>query len=111
VNATLVGTVFDSTSAAVPNARIIATNKGTNVSREVSGNERGDYIVANLAPGFYQIVAEHQGFRRTVVGQIELLVNQTARVDLVLQVALSLRRSRSAQPPRWSSQKQVPSAR
>jgi len=86
VNATLVGTVFDSTSAAVPNARIIATNKGTNVSREVSGNERGDYIVANLAPGFYQIVAEHQGFRRTVVGQIELLVNQTARVDLVLQV-------------------------
>ncbi len=86
VTATLVGTVLDPTSAAVPDARITVTNLGTNVSRTVPCNERGDYVIPNLAPGTYQLVAEHEGFRRTVVNEIHLLVNQTARVDVVLQV-------------------------
>src|SRR5437667_2194301 len=86
VDATIVGTIFDSSSAAIPQAKVTATNKGTNVARTVTGNERGDYTITNLAPGFYQLVAEHEGFRRTVVGEIELRVNQTARLDLVLQV-------------------------
>ena len=86
VNATMVGTIFDTSSAAIPQAKVTVTNKGTNVARTVTGNERGDYTITNLAPGFYQLVAEHEGFRRTVVGEIELLVNQTARLDLVLQV-------------------------
>src|SRR3989442_1440261 len=41
VTATLVGTVFDSSNAAVPLAKISLTNKGTNVTRKVVGNERG----------------------------------------------------------------------
>ena len=85
VSATLVGTVFDSSNAAVPKAKVSLTNKGTNLLRAVECNERGDYVIANLAPGFYQMVAEHEGFRRTIVGEIGLLVNQTARVDVVLQ--------------------------
>ncbi|MBI3695041.1 MAG: TonB-dependent receptor, partial [Acidobacteria bacterium] len=86
VTATLVGTVFDASNAAVPQVRISLTNKGTNVMRTVVGNEQGNYIIPNLAPGFYRLVTEHEGFRRTVVGEFELLVNQTARVDVVLQV-------------------------
>ena len=86
MNATMVGTIFDVSSAAIPQAKVTVTNKGTNVARTVTGNERGDYTITNLAPGFYQLVAEHEGFRRTVVGEIELLVNQTARIDLALQV-------------------------
>jgi hypothetical protein len=50
------------------------------------GNEQGDYTIPNLQPGLYQLIAEHQGFRRTVVSEIELLVNQTGRVDVVLEV-------------------------
>jgi hypothetical protein len=86
VTATLVGTVFDSSKAAVPQPRISVTNKATNTTRTVMGNEQGDYVIPNLQPGPYQLIAEHEGFRRTVVGEIELLVNQTARVDMVLQV-------------------------
>jgi hypothetical protein len=86
VTATLVGTIFDSTNAVLPQPKISLTNKGTNETRTVVGNERGDYIIPNLLPGFYQLAAEHDGFRRTVVGEFELLVNQTARVDVVLQV-------------------------
>src|SRR5258708_38934392 len=76
VNATMVGTIFDVSSAAIPQAKVTVTNKGTNVARTVTGNERGDYTITNLAPGFYQVVAEHEAFRRTVVAEIELLVNQ-----------------------------------
>ncbi|HYM13642.1 MAG TPA: TonB-dependent receptor, partial [Bryobacterales bacterium] len=86
VTATLVGTVFDSSNAVVPQAKISVTNTGTNVTRTVVGSERGDYIVPNLPPGSYQLVAEREGFRRTQVGEFQLLVNQTARVDVVLQV-------------------------
>jgi hypothetical protein len=86
VTATLVGTVFDASNAAVPQPKISLTNKGTNEIRTVVGSERGDYTIPNLLPGFYQLAAEHEGFRRTVVGEFELLVNQTARVDVVLQV-------------------------
>src|SRR5260370_12307939 len=86
VTATLVGTVFDASGAAVPQPRISLTNKGTNEVRPVVGSDRGDYIIPNLLPGFYQLAAEHEGFLRTLVGEFELLVNQTARVDVVLQV-------------------------
>ena len=86
VSATLVGTVLDSSNAVVPTARLSLTNKDTNATRTTQANERGDYVFPNLAPGFYQLAAEHEGFRRTVLGEIELLVNQTARVDVVLQV-------------------------
>ena len=48
VTATLVGTVFDPSNAGVPQAKISLTNKGTNVTRTVVGNERGDYIIPNL---------------------------------------------------------------
>ena len=86
VTATLVGTVFDSSNAVLPQPKILLTNQGTNETRTVIGNERGDYIIPNLSPGFYKLAAEHEGFRRTVVGEFELLVNQTARVDVVLQI-------------------------
>ena len=86
VTATLVGTVFDASNAAIPNAKISLANKGTNVTRTTSSNSHGDYIIANLAPGMYQLVAEHSGFRRTIVGDMELFVNQTARLDVILQI-------------------------
>jgi hypothetical protein len=68
VTATLVGTVFDASNAVVPQPKISLTNKGTNETRTVVGSERGDYTIPNLLPGFYQLAAEHEGFRRTVVG-------------------------------------------
>jgi hypothetical protein len=88
VTATLVGTVVDPSGAAVPGTKITVTNKETDVSRTVPSNERGDYIIPNLAPGHYQLTGEHEGFRRTVVTGIELMVNQTARVDVAFQVGV-----------------------
>src|SRR5882724_2199654 len=86
VTAILVGTISDQSGAAVPNATLSLTRLGTNLKRMVVSNEKGDFTVPNLEPGSYQLVGEHQGFKRTVMEGIELLVNQTARVDIVLQV-------------------------
>src|ERR1700719_109760 len=69
VTATLVGTVFDASGAAVPQPKISVTNKGTNEIRIVTGTDRGDYTIPNLLPGLYQLAAEHEGFRRTLVGE------------------------------------------
>ncbi|MEX2262147.1 MAG: TonB-dependent receptor [Bryobacteraceae bacterium] len=86
VTATLVGTVLDQSGAAVPDANLSLTRVGTNITRAVVSNERGDFTIPNVAPGSYRLVGEHEGFKRTVMDDVELLVNQTARVDLVLQV-------------------------
>jgi hypothetical protein len=86
VTATLVGTVSDQSGATVPKATLTLTMTGTNVTRMVASNERGDFTIPNVPPGSYQLVGEHEGFKRTVMEGIELLVNQTARVDVVLQV-------------------------
>src|SRR5438552_17653463 len=86
VTATLVGTVTDQTGAAVPTAALALTAIGTNVKRTAVTSESGDFTVPGLAPGTYQLIASHPGFKQTVADRAELLVNQTARVDVVLQV-------------------------
>jgi len=86
VTATLVGTVTDQSGAAVPSAGVAVTAIGTNIKRPAVTSESGDFTIPGLAPGIYQLVATHQGFKQTVVDRVELLVNQTARVDVVLQV-------------------------
>ena len=63
-----------------------ATMIGTNAKRMVPSSDNGDFTIPGLAPGTYQVMAEHEGFKQTVVGRVELLVNQTARVNVVLQV-------------------------
>jgi hypothetical protein len=86
VTAVLVGTVTDQSGAAVPGAAVSVTLIGTNAKRMVLTSDTGDFTVPGLTPGTYQVTAGHEGFKQTVVGQVELLVNQTARVNVVLQV-------------------------
>src|SRR5690349_3962428 len=86
VTATLVGTVTDQSGAAVPAASLALTASATNVKRVAASGDNGDFTIPGLAPGIYQLIVSHSGFKQTVVDRVELLVNQTARVDVVLQV-------------------------
>ncbi|MGD0199764.1 MAG: TonB-dependent receptor [Bryobacteraceae bacterium] len=83
---TIVGTVFDPSGAVVPKARITVRNQETNATREVVTTEDGDYNVPLLPPALYQVTVEKAGFRRSVYGDVNLDVDQTARVDFTLQV-------------------------
>ena len=63
--ATIVGTITDSTGAVVPNVGITVTNTDTNQSRRVSTNDAGQYVVPGLNTGHYSLRAESTGFRVT----------------------------------------------
>lgn len=86
VTATLVGRVSDATAASVPGAAITATQAATNASRTVNTSASGDFSIPSLPPGVYRITAEKAGFRKAVLDNIELQVDQTARVDISLEV-------------------------
>ena len=85
VNATLLGTVSDSSGAAVANVKVTITETNTGISHSSQTNESGNYIFADLPPGVYTVVAELPGFKRASRAGIDVIVNTTGRVDLVLQ--------------------------
>jgi hypothetical protein len=86
VKGTLLGTVTDSTGAAVPGATVTVTEVQTGISRTVTTNASGNYVFSNLKDGVYRVEAELSGFRKTARENVRVDVNTTVRVDLALQV-------------------------
>jgi len=82
----VVGAVRDSTGAALAGAKMTVTNVGTNVSRVVTTNNAGEYVVSELLPGTYTVLAEDQGFKKAAQAPFKLDVNQVVRVDFTLTV-------------------------
>lgn len=85
VTGTLLGTVTDSTGASVPNAKVVATESNTGVSRPTTTNESGNFTFPDLPPGKYEISVEQTGFKRITRPDVDVVVNTTVRVDLTLQ--------------------------
>ncbi len=86
ITGSITGTVSDSTGAAVPNAKIVATNAGTGLTYAAQTNGSGVYNLPFLAVGSYNIVAENSGFKKAALGPFTLEVNQIARVNFKLEV-------------------------
>src|SRR5437867_2681459 len=83
---TVTGEVRDSTGAVIPGVEVTVRNTETNVSRPVATNESGAYTVPALNPGIYEVRASKSGFKSATRSNIELQVQQTARVDFTLDV-------------------------
>ncbi len=83
----IVGTVHDGSGAVLPGVTVTIRNEGTNVGRTVVTTASGDYSAPLLPPGNYGITAELQGFDRAVFRNVQLQVNQTVRMNMVLTVA------------------------
>ena len=83
--ATVSGTVTDSTAAVLPGVTIKAVNEASGNSFEAVTDARGAYRIA-LRIGSYQITATLAGFG-TATRTVELLVGQTAVLNM--QLALS----------------------
>ncbi|HEY3160227.1 MAG TPA: carboxypeptidase-like regulatory domain-containing protein, partial [Vicinamibacterales bacterium] len=86
VQSTILGTVKDQTGAAVPGVTVEVVNAGTNSSRTVTTDEKGDYRVPNLEPGRYGVSGTMAGFKRWARDGIVLDANQIRRIDLELAV-------------------------
>jgi hypothetical protein len=83
ISGNVVGTVVDSTGAAVANADVSATNLGTAVVTSTNTGGTGSYRFDNLPVGAYTITVKASGFRATVV-QVEVLLNHTGTVNATL---------------------------
>ncbi len=80
------GRVSDSSSAGVPGAKITLTSTGTNAVRTTTTTDSGDYTLPSVPPGFYNLKTEHAGFKTATSNNVEVQVQQTVRLDIVLQV-------------------------
>jgi hypothetical protein len=86
ITGSITGTVLDAQGAAVPNVKVTAANRGTNVQFNTTTNEVGLYNLLFLPVGEYSLTAEAGGFKRSVLGPFRLDVNQTARLDFKLEL-------------------------
>src|SRR5215468_7682849 len=85
-NATVGGTVQDSTGAFIPGVSVTATNTATGVVTTVVSNEAGAYQFASLQPGTYDLKAELPGFQTASTKAFQLGGAQQARLNFTLQV-------------------------
>src|SRR5690348_6501549 len=82
----IVGTVTDPNQAAVPQATVTVTSVATKQVRTVTTTDQGNYTVTPLNPGLYSISVTATGFQTSVVQNVEVQVNQSARADVQLQL-------------------------
>jgi hypothetical protein len=82
----IVGTVTDSTNAAVANATVTATNLATSDKRMTSSSDSGEYQLLNLQPGQYSLSIEGAGFKRYVRNPVEVQVEQSNRINVQMVI-------------------------
>ena len=86
VTGNIVGTVKDSTGAAVPNATVTIANEGTNIESKTQTNTDGDFVAPGLPGGSYTVRVEAAGFRTSAARGLLLLPNRSLRQDFSLEV-------------------------
>jgi len=89
VYGSIVGSVTDSSGAAIPAATVTLTNEGTNERRTLQSDAEGNYTFVNLLPGEYDIAVDKDGFKHFTRRPIEVQVQSAIRVDATLPVGES----------------------
>ena len=84
--ATMDGVVRDASGAVVPGAVVVITNVETHVSSSWVTGAEGRFIAPFLPPGEYEVAVEKAGFKKAVRRGITLLVADTSRIDVTLDV-------------------------
>ena len=84
--ASLNGVVRDSSGAVVPRANVVLINVATSVERTTVTNDAGNYVFQNITPGRYKLNVNAPSFSSKQVSEFVLGVNQTATIDVSLEV-------------------------
>src|SRR5580704_16709924 len=82
--ATLQGTVTDPAGAAVPNAKVVASNEATGVQSETVSDSAGAYLFPSLLIGNYKLEIMASGFQRVVLNGLRLDVASTVTQNVLL---------------------------
>lgn len=87
VNATVEGTVSDSSGAIMPNVVVTAKNDNTGVTTTATTNGAGAYTFASLQPGSYSVSAANSGFQNETYKNVQLGQGQQVRLNFTMKVA------------------------
>ena len=83
---TITGTVSDPAGALVPNAAIQIRNVETGALYQAGASATGNYTLAQLPAGEYELSVDAQGFKKYVRKNVTVEVAQTYRVDVALEL-------------------------
>jgi hypothetical protein len=83
---TITGTVTDATSASVANAAVEARHVATGVVYRTTSTDTGNYTIAQLPVGDYEVTVTVPGFKKYVRQNLTVQVAAILRVDAALAV-------------------------
>ena len=81
----ILGTVTDQSGAAVAGASVIVSDPERGTSRNLTTDEAGAYVAADLTPGTYKIHVEAKGFKSVERPNVGIEVATDVRSDFSLQ--------------------------
>jgi hypothetical protein len=82
----ITGTVSDASGAAIPEAPVVVRNTATNSTSRTVTTATGQYTVANLPVGPYEVMVEARGFKKSIQTGIDLRVTEVVRADIRLEI-------------------------
>src|SRR5262249_52331446 len=83
---TFLGFVTDANGAVLGGAKVTAINEATGLTRSVTANASGEYVIALLPVGRYTLKFEAQNFKQRAVKGLVLELDQKAKIDASLEV-------------------------
>src|ERR1043166_1944674 len=70
----------------LPGVEVTLTNEGTNISRSVVTNERGEYVFAAVEPGTYKVKVVLQGYKTIEQAGLRIGTQQFLTLDQTMEV-------------------------
>src|SRR5215472_13426622 len=78
ISGDLIGTIYDATGAAIPNATVVGKNEATGVETVTRSGATGEYHLANLPPGSYTITVTASGFTKAQIRSVAVTLNTSS---------------------------------
>ena len=93
------GVVVDSSGSAIPDVTLEIVNTGTNAKFDTVSTGTGAYRLVGLPVGIYDLTAKANGFTTFIQRGIQIQTNQTATVNITLNVGAVTRKRNSTRRP------------
>ncbi len=83
---TFLGFVTDAQGAVIGGAKVTAINEATGLTRSVTTNSSGEYVISLLPVGRYTLKFEAQNFKQRAIKGVVLELDQKVKIDAPLEV-------------------------
>ncbi len=80
------GQITDASGGAIPAVEITLSGEATGITRTVTTNNQGLFVLPLIQPGVYRISTSKEGFRPVIQQNVILQINDRVRIDLTLEV-------------------------